>query len=220
MKVNLGSAVILGTLRNPNRWNYPALPDNITVTQVEVCWETASGDLARERELSRLAVEGSWEVYALIDFTGWGNCTPDQQGIRIQATSNEEASVRFIGNKLNRQPGGLDLNIAHRNWQGTACENIEDQCLAAIAIHEFGHALGMPHEAFNRRGLNGAQPCPEGRSGPAPDVFATNYDPDSIMNYCNDNWIAGQLSCRDRLTAQVAYGARVSRNCVVPEIDL
>ena len=63
---------------NPQRQQQPLGTDN-TVTlwtttgnKVPVCWTTAG--FTREKQIVRQALADSWEYYADVDFTGWGNC--------------------------------------------------------------------------------------------------------------------------------------------------
>jgi hypothetical protein len=64
---------------------------------IPVCWEdytdvadngilvTSHPDTGNSglRDWTRDAVEGTWQRYARINFTGWGTCTPSSHGIRI-----------------------------------------------------------------------------------------------------------------------------------------
>jgi hypothetical protein len=79
-----------------------------------------------------------------------------------------------------------------------------------IAVHEFGHVLGFVHEQDSPGTVNahGVAHCVS--PGNEPNATAlTNYDPDSIMNYCNkDGNMKGNLTAKDILGLQAIYGAR------------
>ena len=49
---------------------------------VPVCWETAGYD--REKTITRAAVEGTWQFWANVDFTGWG-MLPDVGGRAVRS---------------------------------------------------------------------------------------------------------------------------------------
>lgn len=76
--------------------------------------------------------------------------------------------------------------------------------IRAIAVHEFGHAIGFTHEQ-NRADAPGE--CQLLAQGTNPDTLLTPYDPTSVMNYCNKRWNnEGFLSALDISAAQALYG--------------
>jgi hypothetical protein len=107
----------------------------------------------------------------------------------------------------------MRLNFDFQTW-GTSCrasETTRQYCIEAIAAHEFGHALGFLHE--QDRSDNPDTLCADqegtGTSG-ALAIFLTDYDPNSVMNYCNELWNnAGQLSAGDIQGLQEWYGETV-----------
>ncbi len=95
------------------------------------------------------------------------------------------------------------LNFTFENW-GRECRQTREDCVRAIAVHEFGHAIGFTHEQ-NRPDSPGE--CRELSQGPDPDTLLTPYDPDSVMNYCNKKWNNdGFLSEADIDAVQTLYG--------------
>lgn len=72
-----------------------------------------------------------------------------------------------------------------------------------IAVHEFGHILGFVHEQDSPN--HNRAHCPGGTEANSSSL--TNYDPDSVMNYCNkDGNMKGNLTAKDIAGLQRIYG--------------
>lgn len=109
-----------------------------------------------------------------------------------------------VRNGLGQQGDDVsDMELDFRNPIGgwTRCTGNglnREKCIRAVAIHEFGHSLGFPHE-HNRPDET---ECSAANSGSTGSDYVTPYDPVSIMNYCG---LAITPSPLDLLGAEILY---------------
>lgn len=170
--------------------------------KIYVCWENPNPEFSSEMKLVQQTIADSWEANSGLVFSGWQRCAKENRGIRIRIDDSGPRTVG-LGRKLDNVKNGMYLNFSFKNWN-PGCQALRETCIRAIAIHEFGHAIGLAHEQ-NRPDTPGE--CSIRKQGPNGDILLTPYDPLSVMNYCNDIYEGEvKLSKLDVLAVQTLYG--------------
>jgi len=182
-------------------WTFPPGQSRL----IQVCWEDTNNRFAAEREWVRTAIGESWELSSSLRFVGWNKCQPDQNAVRI-ATSDSAPHSKALGPKVAGIREGVVLNFEFGTWS-SSCKSRRESCIRSIAVHEFGHVLGFPHENDRPDAPSACRQLMQASGVGFIGTLTTPYDEASVMNICNPVFNNnGVLSSLDREKVRIIYG--------------
>lgn len=169
------------------------------VQSIHVCWVAPLQAHASSRALVQDAIEATWVKQSGLRLTGWNACQPGEKAVRIVVGAEEWPRAAVGKTAYFADPSmWLNFNIdKKRGFEG--CSGKLDQCIRVIAVHEFGHVLGLIHEQDRpdtpdecQRSLSSDQVSLHNRN--AEDLqLLSRYDANSVMNYCNRDHLGSPL---------------------------
>jgi hypothetical protein len=154
---------------------------------ISVCWTDDSDATTADKAAVIAAVDETWATYANIAFDWYSSgtsphvCDSTQAAsfnVKIWQHSSQTRGCSAVG--MNTRSGiSCDGSVAHP-FANMLLDVANTNTNKIVAVHEFGHAIGIYHEQdrVDSTCTQGEEPL---RSGAR---HVGDYDPLSIMNYC------------------------------------
>ena len=171
-------------------------------SRIPVCWEPGASQYEQEKGWVENALDVTIEWDSPVRLIGWGECDPEELGIRVRVADEwprsaagrqwardasnkklQDAAGRFI-----QRPTAMTLNFTFDEYF-RSCRSDREHCIRAIAVHEFLHAVGFLHEQLRSDAPEECKQLYAGQPdfpGYRPAFGTITYDPDSHANYCAD----------------------------------
>ena len=189
--------------------------------EFHICWgekidAISSDNYSKFKDEVRQILSNSWSNYAMVDFVGWGDCETND--------SKETTKIQFTN--LGRNYFYGKNNII--NFTAYIVNSLK----TPTVIHEFGHLLGLMHEHERYDSYRYGSIKEDEQEKYCKDLMPGwprqldmeetdfleeyktkleyDYDPYSIMNYCNRFYYKGKLSLTDIKKVQKKYGPRAN----------
>lgn len=178
-------------------------------TDLKVCWENSSLQTQQEELWVKTRIQETWQQQSNLTFHTWQPCSSLAHAhIRI-LIADEPSHTKGLGKELDGIDEGMLLNFSFKQWNRQCLESEAKRrlCIETIAMHEFGHAIGLAHE-HNRS--DRPQDCTVTQQGELEGTVVGLFDVDSIMNYCYRSSFNNHLSAGDIATVRIMYPKVVS----------